>query len=84
MKTILTLALCLLSACSQISIACPDGKSTVVYRGTNLASSGPLAVSCGVTNNTVTAMVTGTDIVALATAVAPLVPLVAAKAPNAR
>ena len=61
-----------LSGCVNASMTCPDGKSTVTYKG--LALTGATSVSCvGSTLGGDTIQVTGLDIAALAAAVAPLV-----------
>jgi hypothetical protein len=65
------------AACINVSLLCPDARSTVTYRGLSLTS-----VSCvGSPLGGDTVQVTGLDIVSLAAAVAPLV---AAKQPAAK
>jgi hypothetical protein len=65
------LLLPLLAGCVNVSMLCPDGKSTVTYKGVSLT--GNTAVSCiGSPLGGDTVQVSGIDIAALALAVAPL------------
>lgn len=67
---ILILALAL-SGCASISITCPDKVSTATYKGISIATGD--SVSCASTANGTTASVTGTNLMAIASAVLPLV-----------
>jgi hypothetical protein len=71
------IAMLFISGCVNASLVCPDGKSTVTYRGLSLT--GSTAVSCVAgANGGDVVQITGVDLIALAAAVAPLV---AQKAP---
>jgi hypothetical protein len=68
---VLFLAVVLCGGCVNVSMLCPDGKSTVTYKGVSLT--GNTAVSCiGSPLGGDTVQVSGIDIAALALAVAPL------------
>lgn len=71
-KIIYALISVVLAGCVNVSMVCPDGQSTVTYRGLSLT--GNTAVSCvGSPLGGDTVQVSGLDIAALAMAVAPLV-----------
>lgn len=70
-KVIYALVCLALAGCVNVSMTCPDGKSTVTYR--SLSLTGNTAVSCvGSPLGGDTVQVSGLDIAALAMAVAPL------------
>jgi hypothetical protein len=61
----------LLAGCASISMTCPDKVSTVTYKGLSLT--GTTSVSCTATPSGYVAQVSGIDLMALATMVAPIV-----------
>jgi hypothetical protein len=66
------LLLLLLAGCVNVAMLCPDGKSTVTYKGVSLT--GATSVSCvGNALGGDSAQVSGLDIAALAAMIAPLV-----------
>lgn len=56
--------------CTTIALSCPDGKSTLTYRGTNLLSPATTAASCTSNGAGPMASITGTDLSQLAAMVA--------------
>lgn len=52
----------MLTGCTTISLTCPDQKSTLTYRGTNLLSPATTAASCTNSGSGPMASITGTDL----------------------
>lgn len=59
-----------LAGCATATIDCPDGKSMMTWRGTNLLSQQPTTVSCNATATGAVGSVSGTDLSQIAGLVA--------------
>ena len=78
---IFVLATLLLAGCSQITIMCPDGKSSASWKGLNILGDTSVTCSTGPTGDT--AAISGLNLLALAAALAPIiVPMVGAQMPK--